>query len=129
MNMLNQEVNYVYEIEDSNIYNDHRCLIKSKIKPEEMKNLIFYIQYKYESIIQQDLLTADEIKEVLVKCYEVENINYVDADEIINLQENFKRYFNNEKGSNILDNFSRYEVNGLIGELKEIADLTIDIWR
>lgn len=129
MNMLNQEVNYVYEIEDSNIYNDHRCLIKSKIKPEEMKNLIFYIQYKYKSIIQQDLLTADEIKEVLVKCYEVENINYVDADEIINLQENFKRYFNNEKGSNILDNFSRYEVNGLIGELKEIADLTIDIWR
>ena len=51
MDMLNQEINYVYEIEDREINNNNKCLIKSKIKPEEMKNLIFYIQYKYKSII------------------------------------------------------------------------------
>ena len=39
MDMLNQEINYVYEIEDREINNNNKCLIKSKIKPEEMKNL------------------------------------------------------------------------------------------
>lgn len=48
MDMLNKEVIYVYELKDNNI---HRCLIKSKIKSKEMNNLIFYIQYKYQSII------------------------------------------------------------------------------
>ena len=82
MDMLNQEINYVYEIEDREINNNNKCLIKSKIKPEEMKNLIFYIQYKYKSIIQQDALTADEITGILVKCYEIEKSDYVKADKI-----------------------------------------------
>lgn len=127
--MLNQEVYYVYEIKDSNIHNNNRCLIKSKIKPEDMKNLIFYIQYKYHSIIPQSVLTKDEIKKLLIKCYEVENIEDVDTDDIINLQENFKKYFNKEKGKIIIDNYPIYEVKGLIGELQKTVYLTIEMWR
>lgn len=48
---------------------------------------------------------------------------------MIDLQENFKRYFSNEKGKCILDNFFVYEVNGLIVELKKMVDLTIEMWR
>lgn len=129
MDMLNQEINYVYEIDDRDSHNNNRCLIKSKIKPEEMKNLIFYIQYKYKSIIKQDALTADEITGILVNCYEIENSDYVKADEIINLQDNYSSYFNNEKGKCIVDNFQEYEVRGLIGELKKIVCLTIEMWR
>lgn len=127
--MLDQEFNYVYEIKDCNIHNNNRCLIKSKIKPDDMKNLIFYIQYKYQSIIPQSVLTKDEIKELLIKCYEVDNIDDVDTDDIINLQENFKNYFNKEKGKSIINNFSIYEVKGLIGELQKIVYLTIEMWR
>ena len=129
MDMLNQEINYVYEIEDREINNNNKCLIKSKIKPEEMKNLIFYIQYKYKSIIQQDALTADEITGILVNCYEIENSDYVKADKIIKLQDNYLSYFNNEKGNCIVNNFQAYEARGLIGELKKIVNLTIERWR
>ena len=127
--MLNQEVYYVYEIKDSNVHSNNRCLIKSKIKPDDMKNLIFYIQYKYHSIIPQSVLTKDEIKKLLIKCYEAANVDDVNIDDIINLQENFKNYFNKEKGKIIIDNFSTYEVKGLIGELREIVCLTIEMWR
>ena len=127
--MLDQEVNYVYEIKDNNKHNSNRCFIKSKIKPDDMKNLIFYIQYKYYSIIPQSVLINYEIKELLIKCYKVENINDVNADYVINLQDNFKNYFNNEKGKSIINNFSIYEVKGLIGELRKIVCLTIEMWR
>lgn len=129
MDMLNQEINYVYEIDDRDSHNNNRCLIKSKIKPEEMKNLIFYIQYKYKSIIKQDALTADEITGILVKCYEIEKSDYVKADKIIKLQDNYLSYFNNEKGNCIVNNFQAYEARGLIGELKKIVNLTIERWR
>lgn len=127
--MLNQEVYYVYEIKDSNVHSNNRCLIRSKIKPDDMKNLIFYIQYKYHSIIPQSVLTKDEIKKLLMKCYEAANVDYANIDNIINLQNNFKNYFNKEKGKIIIDNFSTYEVKGLIGELREIVCLTIEMWR
>ncbi|AGX41900.1 hypothetical protein [Clostridium saccharobutylicum] len=129
MDMLDQEFNYVYEIKDNNMHNNNRCLIKSEIKPEDMKNLIFYIQYKYQSIIPQSVLTRGEIKELLIKCYEVENIDDVNTDDIINLQENFKKYFNKEKGKSIINNFSIYEIKGLILELQKIVYLTIEMWR
>lgn len=129
MDTLNKEINYVYEIEDRDSYNNNRCLIKSKIKSEEMKNLIFYIQYKYKCIIKQDALTADEITGILVKCYEIEKSDYAKVYEIINLQDNYSSYFNNEKGKCIVDNFHEYEVRGLTGELKKVVNLTIDMWR
>lgn len=127
--MLNQEVSYVYEIKDNNMYNSNRCLIKSKIKPDDMKELIFYIQYKYHSIIPQSVLMSYEIKELLIKCYEVENSDNVNTNNIINLQENFKNYFNKEIGNMIINNFSIYEVKGLIGELRKIVYLIIEMWR
>lgn len=127
--MLDQEVNYVYEIKDNNMHNNNRCLIKSKIKLDDIKNLIFYIQYKYYSIIPQSVLMNYEIKELLIKCYKVENINDVNTDYVINLQDNFKNYFNNYKGKSIINNFSIYEVKGLIGELRKIVCLTIEMWR
>lgn len=129
MDMLNKDDTHVYEIRDSRCSKDYRCFINSKIKYEEMNKLIFYIQNKYQSIIKQYLLTADEIKYILVKCYAFDESDDAEADEVIDLQENFKRYFNNESGSNILDNSLKYEVNGLVGELKKIADLTIEMWR
>lgn len=127
--MLDQEVNYVYEIRDNNKDKNSRCFIKSKIKPEDMKRLIFYIQYKYQSIIPHSVLTKNEIKGLLIKCYEAANVDDVNIDNIINLQDNFKNYFNKEKGKIIIDNFSIYEVKGLIGELREIVCLTIEMWR
>ena len=107
MDMLNQEINYVYEIEDREINNNN----------------------KYKSIIQQDALTADEITGILVKCYEIEKSDYVKADKIIKLQDNYLSYFNNEKGNCIVNNFQAYEARGLIGELKKIVNLTIERWR
>lgn len=104
MDMLNKDDTHVYEIKDSICNKEYRCLIKSKIEYEEMNKLIFYIQYKYHSLIQQYLLTADEIEGVLVKYYEVEESDDGEADAVIDLQDNFKRYFNNESGSDILDN-------------------------
>ena len=109
--------------------NNSRCFIKSKIKPEDMKKLIFYIQYKYQSIIPHSVLTKNEIKGLLIKCYEAENINDVNTDDIINLQDNLKNFFNKEKGNSIINNFSIYEVKGLIGELRKIVYLTIEMWR
>lgn len=127
--MLDQEVNYVYEIKDNNKDSNSRCFIKSKIKPDDMKKLIFYIQYKYQSIIPHSVLTKNEIKGLLIKCYKVQNICDVNADDIINLQENFKNYFNKEIGTSIINNFDIYEVKGLIGELRKIVCLTIEMWR
>ncbi|UZP04738.1 hypothetical protein JW813_06940 [Clostridium botulinum] len=120
MDMLNGKVNYVYEIKYSkeSTNKNNRCLVKSKIKPEDMCDLILYIQYKYKSIIPQSDLTEYEVKEVLVNCYEAECINNLNADEIIYLQDNFKRLCNNDKGKKIIDNISKYEVKGGIGELQ-----------
>lgn len=133
MDMLNREVNYVYEIKYSreSTNNNNRCLVKSRIKPEDMCDLILYIQYKYKykSIIPQSDLTEYEVKEVLVNCYEAECINNLNADEIIYLQDNFKRLCNKDKGKKIIDNISRYEVMGLIGELQKIVYLAIEMWR
>lgn len=127
--MLDQEVNYVYEIKDNNKDNNSRCFIKSKIKPDDMKKLIFYIQYKYQSIMPHSVLMKNEIKGLLMKCYKVQNICDVNTDDIINLQENFKNYFNKEKGKSIINNLSIYEVKGLMGELRKIVCLTIEMWR
>ncbi|WP_315081969.1 hypothetical protein [uncultured Clostridium sp.] len=131
MDMLNREVNYVYEIKYSkeSTNKKNRCLVKSRIKPKDICDLILYIQYKYKSIIPQSDLTEYEVKEVLVNCYEAECINNLNADEIIYLQDNFKRLCNNDKGQKIIDNISRYEVKGLIGELKKIVYLAIEMWR
>lgn len=129
MDMLNKDDTDVYEISDSREYKDYRCFIRSKIEYKEMNKLIFHIQNKYQSIIKQYLLTTDEIEDILVKCYAVDESDDTEVDEVIDLQENFKRYFNNESGSNIIDNSLKYEVNGLVGELKKIADLTIEICR
>lgn len=129
MDMLNKDDTYVYEIKDGNLHKDYRCLVRSKINPEEMKNLLFYIQFKYQSIIKHDLLSADEIEDVLVKCYDTVKCDYEDADEVIDLNENFSRYFNYEKGREILDNSYRYEVSGLISELKKKVCLTVEMWR
>lgn len=126
--MLDQEINYVYEIKDCSI-KSNRCLIKSTIKPDDMKKLIFYIQYKYQSIMPHSVLTKNEIKGLLIKCYNAENINDVNTYDIINLQDNFKNYFNKEEGNSIINNFSIYEVKGLIGELRKIVCLTIEMWR
>ncbi|NRY59522.1 hypothetical protein [Clostridium beijerinckii] len=127
--MLDQEVNYVYEIKDNNNDNNSGCFIKSKIKPDDMKKLTFYIQYKYKSIMPNSVLMKNEIKGLLMKCYKVQNICDVDTDDIINLQENFKNYFNKEIGTSIINNFDIYEVKGLIGELRKIVYLTIEMWR
>lgn len=127
--MLDQEANYVYEIKDKNKDNNSRCFIKSKIKLDDMKKLTFYIQYKYQSIMPHSVLMKNEIKGVLMKCYKVQNICDVNADGIINLQENFKIYFNKEIGNSIINNFYIYEVKGLIGELRKIVYLTIEMWR
>ncbi|NFO29635.1 hypothetical protein FDB41_03890 [Clostridium botulinum] len=131
MDMLNGEVNYVYEIKYSkeSTNKNNRCLVKSKIKLEDMCDLILYIQYKYKSIIPQSDLTEYEVKEVLVNCYEAECINNLNVDEIIYLQDNFKRLCNNDKGRKIIDKISRYEVKGLIGELQKIVYLAIEMWR
>lgn len=104
-------------------------MVKSKIKPQDINDLIFYIQYKYKSIIPQSDLTECEIKKVLVNCYEAESINNVDADKIIYLQDNFKRYSNIDKNKTIIHNVSRYEVKGLAEELQKIVHLTIEMWR
>lgn len=127
--MLNYENYYVYELKESNINDKNKCLVKSKMKLEYMKKLIFYIQYKYHSIIPESTLTETEIKEILISCYDVYDVIEVSSYEEINLQENFKRYFSNEKGKGILDNFFLYEVNGLIGELRKIVYRTIEMWR
>ncbi|KIL09540.1 hypothetical protein SR42_11315 [Clostridium botulinum] len=129
MDMLNGEVNYVYEIKynKESTNKNNRCLVKSKIKPEDMCDLILYIQYKYKSIIPQSDLTEYEVKEVLVNCYEAECINNLNVDEIIYLQDNFKRLCNKDKGKKIIDKISRYEVKGLIGELQKIVYLAIEM--
>lgn len=127
--MLDQEANYVYEIKDNNKDNNSRCFIKSKIKLDDMKKLIFYIQYKYQSIMPHSVLMKNEIKGLLMKCYKVQNICDVNADGIINLQENFKYYFKKEICTSIINNFDIYEAKGLTGELRKIVDLTIEIWR
>ncbi len=131
MDMLNREVNYVYEIKYSkeSTNKKNRCLVKSRIKPKDICDLILYIQYKYKSIIPQSDLTEYEVKEVLVNCYEAECINNLNADEIIYLQDNFKRLCNNDKEKKIIDNISRYEVKGLIEELQKIVYLAIEMWR
>lgn len=129
MENLDKEYTYIYELEDGNNYNKCKYLIKCKMKSEEIKNLIFYIQYKYQGIMQQDLLSANEIKEILEKFYQAENVDCVEFDEVIDVKENFKRCFNNVRGRNILDNYFRCEVSGLMAELRKIADLTIEMWR
>lgn len=129
MENLDKDYTYIYELEDGNNYNKCKYLIKCKMKSEEIKNLIFYIQYKYHSIMQQELLSANELKEILEKFYQAENVDYIEPDEVIDVKENFKRYFNNVRGRNVLDNYFIYEVSGLIGELRKIADLTIEMWR
>ncbi|WP_283624932.1 hypothetical protein [Clostridium butyricum] len=132
MAMLNQGINYyVYEIKYSrdSINKRNRYLVKSRIKSEDMWDLIFYIQYKYKSIIPKSDLTEYEIKELLVNCYELESINNVNADEIIYLQDNFRKLCNSDKGKKIIDSFSRYEVKGLVEEMKKIVYLAIEMRR
>lgn len=47
MDNLNQEINYyVYEIKDSSINKNNRCLVKSKIKPQDINDLIFNINIR-----------------------------------------------------------------------------------
>ena len=106
--MLNDEKYYVYELKESNINDKNKCLVKSKMKLENMKKLIFYIQYRYQSIIPGSKLTETEIKEILIKCYDVYNVIEYESYEEINLQANLKKYFNKEEGRSIIDNFFLY---------------------
>lgn len=104
-NMSNDEIYYVYELKESNINDKNKCLVKSKMKLEDMKKLIFYIQYKYQSIISELILTETEIKKILIMCYDAYDVIEAGYYEEINLQANFKRYFNKDEGKNLVDNF------------------------
>lgn len=101
---------YIYELKDDS----NKYLIKSAIIPEKMKELVFYIQYKYKSIISQDKLTNYDIETILQNCYDEEKVINVKADEIIDI--NLK--LNKDIEKSIIANSWKYEVNGLTNEFR-----------
>lgn len=117
---------YVYGLKIENTYVNY--FIKGNVNVDNMKDLIFYIQYKYYDILSQPLTLLD-LKQILRNCYGIESTYVIEADEIIDLDLNFKENFNKEKIDYIINNYKLYEVKGLAGELRKIAYLTTEQWR
>lgn len=120
---------YVYELRLKDMYLNETCFIKGKISVDKMKKLIFYIQCKYYDILPQSILTASDLQEILLKCYGMERVSRVEADEIIDLNWSFKQCFNKEKRDNMMNCYKIYEAVGLVKNLRRIVDLTIGQWR
>lgn len=123
---LKSQESYVYGLKLEDAYVNY--FIKGNVNVDNMKDLIFYIQYKYYDILSQPLTLLD-LKQILRNCYGIESTYVIEADEIIDLDLNFKENFNKEKIDYIINNFKLYEVKGLAGELRKIANLTIEQWR
>jgi len=128
-NKLKSEISYVYELKQKYVDVNEQCFIKGNINVDNMNDLIFYIQYKYHNVISQSILTQFELKEILIKCYGIESISDVEADEIIDLHRSFEENFNKGKIDNIMNNSKIYEARGLAGKLNEIVYSTIEKWR
>lgn len=120
---------YVYKLRLKDMYLNETCFIKGKISVDKMKKLIFYIQCKYYDILPQSILTASDLQEILLKCYGMERVSRVEADEIIDLNWSFKQCFNKEKRDNMMNCYKIYEAVGLVKNLRRIVDLTIGQWR
>lgn len=128
-NNLKAEKDYVYELKLNYKYVNEKCFIKGNIDFGNIKNLIFYIQYKYHSILPYSILTPHDIQKILERCYGIEGAYALEVDEIIDLHLNFKENFNKEKINNIVNDYKIYDTNKLIGELRKIVDLEIEQWR
>ena len=127
-NELKSKESYVYELKLKDEYVNENCFIKGNVNVNNMKDLIFYIQYKYYDILCQSLTLLD-FKQILRNCYGIESTYVIAADEIIDLHLNFEENFNKEKIDYIINNYKLYEAKGLAGELRKIVDLTIEQWR
>lgn len=128
-NKLKSEESYLYELKLNNEYVNETCFIKGNINIDSMKDLIFYIQYKYYDILPHSILTPVEFQEILAKCYGIDGVSSIGVDQTIDLYWNFKENFNKEKIENIMNNYRMYEAKGMMGELRKILDLTIEQWR
>ena len=106
-NKLKSEESYVYELKLQDTQVNEKCYIKGNINVDNMKNLIFYIQYKYYDILHQSLIPID-LKEILKNCYGIGSTCVMEADEIIDLHWNFKENFSKEKIDNIINIIKYY---------------------
>lgn len=127
-NNLKSENQYTYEISINKSINEN-CFIKVNINPENIKNLVFYIQYKYYSIVSQVILRPYDIALILEKCYSAESITPKETDEIIDLYLNFKENCYTEKIDDVMNDYKTYDVKGLTRELRKIVNMKIEMWR
>lgn len=127
-NNLKSENQYTYEISINKSINEN-CFIKVNVNPENIKKLVFYIQYKYYGIVSQAILKPYDIALILEKCYSAELITPKETDEIIDLYLNFKENCYTEKIDDVMNDYKTYDVKGLTRELRKIVDMKIEMWR
>ncbi|NFO11076.1 hypothetical protein FDB29_08165 [Clostridium botulinum] len=128
-NILKSEKSYVYELKHEYVTINKKYLVKGNISVDNIRKLIFYIQYKYHEIMPDEILTQREIQNILVKCYGFKIVSDIQVNETIELYSNFKKYFQKEEIHNIINNDKIYEISGLTARLREIVYLTVERWR
>ncbi|MGG7177929.1 hypothetical protein ACQPU1_10060 [Clostridium paraputrificum] len=121
---MNGERKFIYEIKDQSVDDTERFIIEGDINPDEINELIFYLQYEFHKELEEATLIPFDIENILTKYYgfnQVYDLGDSKIDLTIDLIDNVNEYLNEDSIKRVVSKKELFYREGIKEEFKDLV--------
>ena len=118
------EGKFIYEIKDQSVEDTERFIIEGDINPNEINELIFYLQYEFHKELEEATLIPFDIENILTKYYGFIQVHDLDESKIdltIDLIDNVNEYLNEDSIRRVVSKKELFYREGIEEEFKDLV--------